>query len=42
MVDGNHLTNLMSIGAKTPETGPDAPPPAIIGGLDTHGEFEGM
>ncbi|KAE9393591.1 hypothetical protein BT96DRAFT_967157 [Gymnopus androsaceus JB14] len=24
IVDGNHLTNLMSIGAKTPETGPDA------------------
>jgi len=41
VVDGNHLTNLMSIGAKTPETGPDAPPPAVIGGLDTHGEFEG-
>lgn len=41
MVDGNHLTNLLSIGGKTPATGPDAPPPAIIGGLDTHGEFEG-
>ncbi|KAE9399087.1 Cloroperoxidase [Gymnopus androsaceus JB14] len=41
IVDGNHLTNLMSIGAKTPETGPDAPAPAIIGGLNTHGAFEG-
>ena len=41
MVDGNHLTNLMSIGAKTPKTGPDAPAPAVIGGLDAHGEFEG-
>jgi len=41
VVDGNHLTNLMSIGQKTPETGPDAPAPAIIGGLNTHGAFEG-
>ncbi|KAE9403801.1 hypothetical protein BT96DRAFT_990011 [Gymnopus androsaceus JB14] len=41
LVDGNHLTNLMSIGQKTPETGPDAPAPAIIGGLNTHGAFEG-
>ncbi|KAE9399086.1 heme-thiolate peroxidase [Gymnopus androsaceus JB14] len=41
IVDGNHLTNLMSIGQKTPETGPDAPAPATIGGLNTHGAFEG-
>ncbi|KAE9396118.1 Cloroperoxidase [Gymnopus androsaceus JB14] len=41
VVDGNHLTNLLSIGEKTPETGPDAPAPAIIGGLNTHGAFEG-
>jgi len=41
LVDGNQLTNLMSIGGKTPATGADPPPPAIVGGLDTHGVFEG-
>ncbi|KAE9383077.1 Nucleotidylyl transferase [Gymnopus androsaceus JB14] len=41
VVDGKHLTNLMSIGQKTPETGPDAPAPAIIGSLNTHGAFKG-
>ena len=41
LVDGNPLTNLMSIGGKTPSTGPDPPPPAIVGGLDTHAVFEG-
>ena len=41
LVDGNQITNLLSIGGKTPETGPDPPKPAIVGGLDTHGVFEG-
>jgi hypothetical protein len=41
LVDGNHLTNLMSIGSKSSLTGPDPPAPAIVGGLNTHGVFEG-
>lgn len=41
VVDGNHLTNLMSIGEKSKGTGRDTPAPAIIGGLNTHGVFEG-
>jgi hypothetical protein len=41
LVDGNQLTNLISIGAKSPATGVDPPPPAIVGGLNTHGVFEG-
>jgi hypothetical protein len=41
LVDGNPLTNLLSIGQKTPETGQSPSPPAIVGGLDTHGVFEG-
>jgi hypothetical protein len=41
LVNGNPLTNLMSIGDKSPLTGPDPPAPAIVGGLDTHGTFEG-
>ncbi|KIJ46092.1 hypothetical protein M422DRAFT_77770, partial [Sphaerobolus stellatus SS14] len=35
------LTNLISIGGKSPLTGPDPPAPAIVGGLNTHGTFEG-
>jgi unspecific peroxygenase len=42
LVDGNLVTNLMSIGGKTPLTGPDPPEPAIAGGLNTHEVFEGM
>ena len=42
LVDGNQLTNLMSIGGKTSETGPDPPAPATVGGLNTHGVFEGQ
>lgn len=42
LVDGNHLTNLMSIGEKSNGTGTDPPPPAIVGGLNTHKVFEGM
>lgn len=41
IVDGNLLTNLMSIGMKSPFTGADPPAPAIVGGLNTHGVFEG-
>lgn len=41
LVDGNVITNEMSIGSKTPATGPDPPSPAIVGGLDTHAVFEG-
>ncbi|KIJ42636.1 hypothetical protein M422DRAFT_170825, partial [Sphaerobolus stellatus SS14] len=42
LVDGNPLTNLMSIGAKSSLTGPDPPKPAIVGGVDTHAVLEGM
>jgi len=41
LVDGNVVTNLLSIGGKTSFTGPDPPSPAIVGGLDTHAVFEG-
>ena len=41
LVDGNLLTDLLSIGGKTSKTGEDPPPPAIVGGLNTHGVFEG-
>lgn len=42
LVDGNLITNLLSIGGKSPRTGPDPPEPAIVGGLNTHAVFEGM
>ena len=41
LVDGNPLTNLMSIGEKSSATGTDPPAPAIVGGLNTHAVFEG-
>ncbi|EAU87196.2 hypothetical protein CC1G_10475 [Coprinopsis cinerea okayama7 len=42
LVDGNPITNLMSIGGKTWRTGIiEPPPPAIVGGLNTHAVFEG-
>ncbi|TFK19115.1 Cloroperoxidase [Coprinopsis marcescibilis] len=41
LVDGNLVTDLLSIGAKTRRTGPDPPPPAIVGGMNNHGTFEG-
>lgn len=41
LVDGNPLTNLLSIGGKSSLTGIDPPKPAIVGGLDTHAVFEG-
>ena len=42
LVDGNPLTNLLSIGGKSSLTGRDPPQPAIVGGLDTHAVFEGV
>ena len=41
LVDGNQITNLLSIGGKSPKTGLDPPKPAIVGGLDTHAVLEG-
>jgi hypothetical protein len=41
LVDGNLVTDLLSIGGKTSKTGEDPPPPAIVGGLNTHTVFEG-
>ncbi|KAK0546529.1 hypothetical protein OC846_005223 [Tilletia horrida] len=41
VVDGNQLTNLISIGRKSSSTGTDPPSPAQVGGLNTHGLFEG-
>ncbi|KAF9522859.1 heme-thiolate peroxidase [Crepidotus variabilis] len=41
LVDGNVVTNELSIGGKSPLTGPDPPAPASVGGLNTHAVFEG-
>ncbi|KIJ34055.1 hypothetical protein M422DRAFT_263846 [Sphaerobolus stellatus SS14] len=41
LVDGNLVTNLLSIGGKSSLTGTDPPAPAIVGGLNTHAVFEG-
>ncbi|KZV89950.1 Cloroperoxidase, partial [Exidia glandulosa HHB12029] len=41
LVDGNPLTNLMSIGGSSRLTGPSPPAPAVVGGLSRHGTFEG-
>ncbi|KAF8994353.1 Chloroperoxidase [Cyathus striatus] len=41
LVDGNLITDLMSIGGATPATGPAPPKPAQAGGLNTHVVFEG-
>lgn len=41
IVDGNLLTNLVSIGGKDPRTGKDPAKPAIIGGMNSPGLFEG-
>jgi hypothetical protein len=40
VVDGNPITDLLSIGRKSILTGV-LPEPAIVGGLNTHGVFEG-
>lgn len=42
LVDGNPITNLLSIGGKSALTGEDPPEPAIVGGLNTHAVFEGQ
>ncbi|KAF8488236.1 hypothetical protein JB92DRAFT_2836373 [Gautieria morchelliformis] len=42
LVEGNPITNRMSIGCKTHSTGPNPPAPGIVGGLDTHAVFEGV
>ncbi|KAF8868524.1 heme-thiolate peroxidase [Gymnopilus junonius] len=41
LVNGNPITNLMSIGDKTSGTGQDPPKPATVAGLDTHNNCEG-
>lgn len=41
LVDGNLITNLLSIGGKSNLTGPDPPLPASVAGLNTHAVFEG-
>ncbi|TFK17617.1 Cloroperoxidase [Coprinopsis marcescibilis] len=41
IVNGNPLTNLLSIGGMTPLTGPDPPSPAVVAGLNAGGLFEG-
>ena len=42
LLDGNLVTDLLSIGGLTPKTGPPPPPPATAGGFNVHGTFEGM
>ncbi len=34
LVDGNVVTDRLSIGGKSPSTGPDLPAPAIVGGFE--------
>ncbi|TFK21041.1 Cloroperoxidase [Coprinopsis marcescibilis] len=41
LLDGNLVTDLLSIGAKTSLTGRDPPLPALAGGMHNHGTFEG-
>ncbi|KAJ2924549.1 hypothetical protein H1R20_g12538, partial [Candolleomyces eurysporus] len=41
LLNGNLVTDLLSIGGATPKTGPPPPPPAHAGGLNVHGTFEG-
>ncbi|RXW25115.1 heme-thiolate peroxidase [Candolleomyces aberdarensis] len=41
LLNGNQVTDLLSIGGKTPKTGPPPPAPAHAGGLNVHGTFEG-
>jgi hypothetical protein len=42
LVDGNLITNLVSIGQDTPKTGPKPPNPGpVAAGLNTHNIFEG-
>ncbi|KAJ2921746.1 heme-thiolate peroxidase, partial [Candolleomyces eurysporus] len=41
LMNGNLVTDLLSIGGKTRKTGPDPPSPAHAGGFNVHGTFEG-
>lgn len=41
LVNGNPITNLMSIGDATSATGQNPPKPATVAGLDTHNNCEG-
>ena len=41
ILNGNLEYDLLSIGGKTPLTGPDPPAPALVGGLSQHATFEG-
>ncbi|KAJ2921633.1 heme-thiolate peroxidase, partial [Candolleomyces eurysporus] len=41
LMNGNLVTDLLSIGDKTSKTGPDPPAPAHAGGLNVHRTFEG-
>ena len=41
VLNGNLEYDLLSIGGKTPLTGPDPPAPALVGGLSQHATFEG-
>lgn len=41
LVDGNLLTDLLSIGGQTDLTGAQPPAPALAAGLNTHAVFEG-
>lgn len=41
LVNGNPITNLMSIGAATSATGQNPPLPATVAGLNTHNNCEG-
>ncbi|KAH6918079.1 Chloroperoxidase [Coprinopsis sp. MPI-PUGE-AT-0042] len=41
IIDGNLVTDLISIGDKTLKTGLPPPPPALVAGMNNHGTFEG-
>ncbi|RXW20973.1 heme-thiolate peroxidase [Candolleomyces aberdarensis] len=41
LMNGNLVTDLLSIGGKTRKTGPEPPLPAHAGGFNLHGTFEG-
>ena len=41
LINGNPITNLMSIRGATPLTGVNSPKPTTVGGLNTHNNCEG-
>ncbi|KAH6891630.1 Chloroperoxidase [Coprinopsis sp. MPI-PUGE-AT-0042] len=41
LLNGNLEYDLLSIGGKTPKTGPNPPAPALVAGLSQHATFEG-